>query len=51
MLVLKFEVDVDDFFYLFAALLEFEIVFVDVVDHHAVEGVVLVGFEGILVEN
>ena len=24
---------------------------VDVVNHHAVEGVVLVGFEGVLVEN
>jgi len=51
LLVGEFEVDIDDFLYFLAALLELEVVFVDVVDHHAIEGVVFVGFEGVFVED
>ena len=50
-LVGEFEVDIDDFLYLSAALFEFQVVFVNVVDHHAVEGVIFVCFKGILVQN
>lgn len=50
-LVGEFEVDIDDFLYLSATLFEFQVVFVDVVDHHAVEGVVFVSLEGVLIED
>ena len=50
-LVGEFEVDIDDFLYLSAALFEFQVVFINIVDHHAVEGVIFVGFERILVQN
>lgn len=50
-LVGVFEIDIYYFLYLPAALLQFDVVFVYVVHHHAVESVVFVGLEGVLVED